>query len=102
MQVDQISHAIAPILEKNGALKAILFGSIARGTHEKKSDIDLIIVDDTPVRYLERLDIYYDDLVNELRCSLDLFVYTSKELQNMRELPFLNRALQEGVVLYER
>ena len=101
MTVEQVRHDITPILRKHGALKAILFGSLSRGTHDEKSDIDLIIVDDKPVRYMDRLNEYYDDLVDELKCGLDLFVYTTEEFQRMKKQPFLRRALQEGSVLYE-
>ena len=102
MKIDLIREKITPTLEKHGASKAILFGSLARKTSDQKSDIDLIIIDDKPIRYISRLDTYYDDLVDALQCSLDLFVYTSVELRRMQELPFVNRALKEGVVLYER
>ena len=34
---------IIPILKKNGAVRAGVFGSFARGEFHKKSDIDLVI-----------------------------------------------------------
>jgi len=45
MDIDEKQAKIMPILESHNARKAILFGSYARSTEDKRSDIDLIIVD---------------------------------------------------------
>jgi predicted nucleotidyltransferase len=41
--------------------KVLLFGSLARGDARDHSDIDLIVVKDTTMRFLDRLDEFYDD-----------------------------------------
>lgn len=41
--------------------KVLLFGSLARGDARDHSDIDLIVVKDTQMRFLDRLDEFYDD-----------------------------------------
>ena len=93
---------IAPILERKGARRAILFGSHARGTADRRSDIDLIIVDDEPLRYLDRLTKYFDELSAALPVAVDLFVYTTAELVDLASRHFVRRALAEGQVVYER
>ena len=44
-------------LEDMGVQKAILFGSLARGDVTPFSDLDLIIVQDTDARFLDRLEV---------------------------------------------
>ena len=99
--LESLIEMIRPVLEEKRALKAILFGSFARGTEDRTSDIDLIIIDDEDIPYLRRLDKYYDDLVTLLRGPVDLFVYREEEFESMKDGPFVGRALKEGRVIYE-
>lgn len=91
---------MVPLLVAKGASRAVLFGSVARGTDDGRSDIDLIIVDDADLPYFARLDKYYDELVDMLDRPLDLFVYREAEFERMRERPFVRRALAEGKTIY--
>jgi len=75
----------------------LLFGSMARGDARDHSDIDLIVVKDTEKRFLDRLDEFYDDA----REAMDILVYTPQEFEEMKERPFVKRALREGMILYE-
>jgi len=102
MLLDEIRRRIAPILERKGVKKAILFGSYERGTADNRSDVDLIIVDDQEQRYLDRLDKCFAEISEALSAPVDLFVYTPTELDRMADRPFVERALREGVTLFER
>lgn len=102
MKLEEIQHLLHPILERKGARLAVLFGSHARGTADARSDVDLIIVDDQPLRYLDRIGMYFDDIRSALRRDVDLLVYTGEEFRRMREGRFVARALEEGRVIYER
>ncbi len=75
----------------------LLFGSLARGDARDHSDIDLIVVKETEKRLLDRLDEFYDDA----REAMDVLVYTPQEFEEMKERPFVRRALKEGRILYE-
>jgi predicted nucleotidyltransferase len=75
----------------------LLFGSLARGDARDHSDIDLIVVKETKKRFLDRLDEFYDDA----REAMDVLVYTPQEFEEMKERPFVKRALKEGKILYE-
>lgn len=86
-------------LRRPGVRKVILIGSMARGEVTPFSDLDLVIVQDTDKRYLDRLNEWGDHL--DARCALDLFVYTPGEFEEMRERPFLRHALQGAEVLLE-
>ncbi|MBP7864446.1 MAG: nucleotidyltransferase domain-containing protein [Acidobacteria bacterium] len=101
MDLQQIGDQLRPVFESGKARKAIVFGSLARGTAERRSDLDLLVVDDEPLPYLRRLDKYYDAIVTLLHVPLDLFVYTSREFEENLELPFLSRVIKEGQVIYE-
>ena len=77
--------------------KVLLFGSLARGDARDHSDIDLIVVKETQMRFLDRLDEFYDDA----REAMDILVYTPQEFEEMKERPFVKSALREGKMLYE-
>jgi predicted nucleotidyltransferase len=82
-----------------GAQRVILFGSLARGDTALTSDLDLLIVWDTPLGYLDRTVDLYRRL--SPRGPVDLLVYTPTEMLDMAERPFVRRILEEGKVLYE-
>ena len=89
------------IARERCARRVVLFGSYAPSSSDRHSDLDLIIVDDQNLPYLRRLDKYFDAISEALHVSFDLFVYTSSEIDQMRNRPFVKRALREGIVLYE-
>lgn len=88
-----------------GALKAIgvqrivLFGSMAQGKAGLGSDLDLLVIWDTPLGFMERTIELYRRL--QPRVAVDLFVYTPEEMARMADRPLIRRALMEGKVLYE-
>ncbi len=85
-------------LKKDPSVRLVLlFGSLARGDARDHSDIDLIVVKETEKRFLDRLDEFYDDA----REAMDVLVYTPQEFEEMKERPFVKRALKEGKILYE-
>ena len=83
-----------------GVQKAILFGSLARGEVTPFSDLDLIIVQETDARFLDRLEPFYAGL--DLRVDADILVYTPEELAELQTwYPFIRQAMREGKVIYE-
>jgi predicted nucleotidyltransferase len=92
---------IVPILSSHGVEKIVLFGSLSRGDAGPASDLDLIVVQRTEKRFLDRID----DIIRLInpRCAIDILVYTPEE---MRSLPstsrFVRAVLHEGKVLYEK
>jgi predicted nucleotidyltransferase len=98
----QLASQLQPIFEKHRILRAIVFGSLARGEASRHSDLDLIVVQATDKRFLDR----YDDLLREIAQAVpgrdvDLLIYTPQELDQMVDRPFIARALREGKVIYE-
>ncbi len=82
-----------------GVQRVIVFGSMARGMPSLNSDLDLLIIWDTPLDFLTRTAALYRQLLPQV--AVDLLVYTPHEIVSMAQKPFIRRALAEGRVLYE-
>ena len=100
---NDIIKALAPVLKRGGAKKAILFGSYARGDADEYSDIDLIIIAESKQPFVERFKDFSDLWKVSPVKAIDVLVYTPQEFQEMcqRENPFIVRAVEEGKVIYE-
>jgi predicted nucleotidyltransferase len=84
-----------------GARRAIVFGSVARGEADAGSDLDLVIIADTPRPFFERFKDFAG--VWEVWPRLDMLIYTPAEFEQMRAEgnPFIERVLAEGRVVHE-
>ncbi|MBN1935139.1 MAG: nucleotidyltransferase domain-containing protein [Anaerolineae bacterium] len=82
-----------------GVDRVILFGSMVQGEPGLGSDLDLLVVWDTPLDFLARTAELYRRL--QPRVAVDLLVYTPEEMVRMAGTPFIQRALKSGRVLYE-
>jgi len=81
-----------------GVQRVILFGSLVWGSPGLTSDVDVLLVWETPLGFLERTAEVYRRL--QPRVAADLFVYTPDELTRMAHTPLVRRVLAEGRVLY--
>ena len=83
--------------------KVILFGSMANANVGEWSDLDLVIIKETPLPFLQRSrEVALQCLVP---VSVDYLVYTPAEFDQMiaEENPFIvNEVLGKGKVIYER
>jgi len=102
VSLEEIRSSLLPMLEQCGVEKAIVFGSHARGTQDRRSDLDLILVMETSARFLDR----YDKIAGIRQAlpsvELDILIYTPEELHRNCDRPFVRRALAEGKLIYER
>ena len=81
--------------------RIVLFGSYAKDDEDKFSDIDLIIVYSTSKSFLDRLKELY--ISWNIPKVVDILAYTPEEYQKMMlDNSFLQDAVNEGEVLYER
>lgn len=99
--LDQVRPRLAEFCAGHGIRRAIVFGSYARGTQTRKSDLDLVIVMDTQKRFLDRYDDVKDihDLVPDVH--VEMLIYTEDELRAIAHRPFIRQILREGVVVHE-
>ena len=102
MTVEEIAERVSKPLSTTPARRAILFGSYARGTADLRSDVDVLIIDDSELSYLDRIRYYFDMLWDALGKPIELLVYTESELETGRHRPFIERIIAEGKTLYER
>jgi predicted nucleotidyltransferase len=83
--------------------KIILFGSMTNNEVERWSDIDLVIIKDTPLPFLQRLKEVA--LLCYAPVGVDFLVYTPAEFDQMitEQNPFiLDEVIRKGTLLYER
>ena len=78
-----------------GAELVILFGSAGRGEMRLGSDIDLLVVMESELDFVERTAALYKAL--QPRLDADILVYTPQEFVKMSQTsPLIRRALAEG------
>jgi len=100
--LEELVSRLQQTFEKHRVLRAIVFGSFGREEESRRSDLDLIIIQDTQKRFLDR----YDDLLREVAQAVpgrdvDLLIYTPQELAHVADRPLIATALREGKVIYE-
>ena len=99
---EEVTRLAQPVFRKYAIRKALLFGSMATGRVSRRSDIDLILIQETAKPYFERFDGILRDLYQVLpRRDLDVFIYTPEEMERIAHRNFIKRALHEGQIIYE-
>lgn len=73
-QLEVIAKSVRPILRKNGVIRAGIFGSVARGTARKRSDIDILIRFKGRKSLLDLVRLKHQ-LENKLKKKVDLVEY---------------------------
>ncbi len=87
-------------LKELGAVKVILFGSLARGQISLFSDIDLLVLFDQKRSPRELTRWVYQNI--QCREAVDILAFGVETFQQLSDRPFLQHIIQEGRVLYER
>ncbi len=94
-------NQIVTLLKPYKPQKIILFGSTAKGTSKKTSDIDLLIIKPTKEPFWERQKRIVKLLKTDF--EVDAFVLTPREIEKaLKETqPFIYDIINEGQVIYE-
>ena len=101
-QLEKLATQLRPIFEKHHVLRVIVFGSLARGEASRRSDVDLLVVQHTDKRFLERYDGLLRDITQAvIGRDVDLLIYTPQELAQLAHRPLIAVALREGKAIYE-
>jgi predicted nucleotidyltransferase len=99
----KINDIALRIANKFNPEQIILFGSYAKGTQNKGSDIDLLIIQDTNLpNYKRGLDIRMSLIGTKM--PIDILVYTRNEFEKEKDdkYSFLYSAIKFSKILYER
>jgi len=99
----KINEVVSRIAEKFNPFKIILFGSYANGNPTENSDLDLLIIQDTNLPMHKRgMDIRLS-LIGTM-IPMDILIFTRLEFneQMSDSFSFINTALKNSKILYER
>ncbi len=103
-QLDQELKRILPLIEHDyKPERIILFGSLASRKIHEWSDIDLVIIKKTPLRFIDRIG----EVLRLTRphVGFNVVVYTPQEVSQMEESGhyfWKDEILAKGKVLYDR
>lgn len=95
-----LDEAVAQLQAMPEVRKVVLFGSYATGRRDLLTDLDLIVVMDSALDFVERCA----DLAQRLHIgvAVDLLAYTPQEMVQMEGRPFMRRAMETARVLHEK
>ena len=100
---EKIDKMVRRIVKKFNPEKIILFGSYARGTPTRDSDVDLLVI--MPISGSKReKQIEIGVALHDIRIPKDIIVATPDEVERRKNLvgTIIRPALEEGKVLYAR
>lgn len=98
----KLAEVVARLVAASHPSRVILFGSYARGTATRDSDLDLIVIEpvlDNPGEEMIRLH----EAAGDAGAGLDILVYSEEEAARRGQVPgtVVYWALKEGKVLYD-
>lgn len=96
----QIEEYCREVVRKLNPQAVILFGSFASGDINEGSDIDIMVIADFQVSFLDRIKLLLD--LNHFRLPIEPVGYTAEELEKMKQTgnPFIIEVVDKGKVLY--
>jgi predicted nucleotidyltransferase len=95
-----VRDAVRALAQRPEVKQAILFGSYSKGRRDLFTDLDILIVMDSPLDFVSRTAEMARYL--SIPVDVDLLVYTPQELDRVRHRGFIRRALEEGKIIYEK
>jgi predicted nucleotidyltransferase len=107
LEPEALSAIRDAVLRHVDPLLVVLFGSQATGTAHAGSDVDLLVIDTQgfgPARSRRRLIGAIRRAIPPYRSPVDVLLFDADEMRRWRNTTnhVIARALEEGVVLYER
>jgi len=100
---EALNHILRVLTTQYQPDRVILFGSMANTEVGEWSDLDLAIIKDTTLPFIQRLEEVA--LLCRANVGVDYLVYTPQEFEQMiaEKNPFVvNEIVRKGKVLYER
>jgi predicted nucleotidyltransferase len=98
----ELARYVRLLTEHGDPERVIVFGSLATGQVRDWSDIDLVVVEQTDLPFLQRLHRVRKLLRPQV--GTDILVYTPEESEQLSQERFFFRdeILTKGIVVYER
>lgn len=99
----ELARVLPLIIEKYQPEKILLFGSLATGDVHEWSDIDLVLIKETELNYIDHLFEFKKMIRSKL--ATDVFIYTPEEFEErVTEDHYftVDEIIGKGRVLYER
>lgn len=81
------------------ALSVVVFGSYARGTARRDSDLDLLVVARNPARVESRLGHLVTDFLRRYGVYVSTKVLSVKEFRSKALVPYIRAARREGILV---
>ena len=101
-----LSEIVEAIKNKYNPEEIILYGSFAYGVPDENSDIDLLIIKETPKRPLDRMTLIHRivDIRDSYYPAFSPIILTPEEIKQRLEISdqFIEEILTRGEVLYAR
>ncbi|PIS29044.1 hypothetical protein COT42_06335 [Candidatus Saganbacteria bacterium CG08_land_8_20_14_0_20_45_16] len=102
-----IKNAIEYIKEKISPDKIFLFGSYAKGTQCKNSDLDFLIIKETPLpRFKRALSLYSTGKTKKIGANIgvDFIIYTPREYEAQKNdlNSIAGEVRRSGKLVYDR
>ena len=96
VKLDEVISCLA--LHDHLFKEAYLYGSVARGTEDEHSDVDLVLIRDTSLPFFDRIREVFDIVFALGRA--DLMIYTDGERREVLDGPgryFMKDVFQKGI-----
>jgi predicted nucleotidyltransferase len=99
---EQIEQYCQEIVSKLDPQAIILFGSFATDDINEGSDIDIMVIADFQVGFLDRIKLLLD--LNHFGLPIEPIGYTGEEFRAMKQArnPFLVQVLDTGKMMYQK
>ena len=99
---DELDRFISEASGRMRLHRVLLFGSLATGEIHEWSDLDIVVVADTTLPFLDRIK----DVMSRFhpKVGMDILIYTPEEWNTLtKERPFIQEeVIKKGKVVYER
>jgi predicted nucleotidyltransferase len=101
--LNDLARRLVDPLRRAGVLRAVAFGSFARGTQDEYSDLDLAVVVDTQLPRFER-HLAVSELYDASPVGLDLLVLTPEEFERGLSSGYdiFDAIAREGITIHEQ
>lgn len=98
----KIDDLISKIIQEFKPEVIYLFGSYARGNYRKHSAIDILVVGETELRFIERIIRILK--LNKSVLILNPLFYTASEFEKLKKSNdgFMESVIEEAIILYKK